>query len=135
MVGFAKENRNKNYGAHNNNNNNNNSNKNEDNASSSFGATSHHQTGTFSERLRRLRSNLLSKLSFDGYSHKYSVFGGPTDRWNRCYLSFCFLGICTLLPWNFFMSADAYWKYKLRNVTDPTDETDLQVGGGDLRLS
>ena len=84
-------------------------------------------TGTFSDRIRRLRNNFLSKLTHEDYSHKYSIFGGPVDRWNRCYLSFCFLGCCTLLPWNFFMSADAYWKFKFRNVTDPNDETDLQV--------
>lgn len=98
-------------------------NKNNETSSSSFGTTT---TGTLSDRLRQIRDNILVKVTQDDYSHKYSLFGGPVDRWNRCYLSFCFLGVCTLLPWNFFMSANAYWNYKFRNTTDIADVTDWQ---------
>lgn len=44
------------------------------------------------------------------------------------------LGIAAMLPWNFFITADTFWQYKLRNVTlgDDWDDgnstlTSLQV--------
>ncbi|XP_076060771.1 equilibrative nucleoside transporter 1-like isoform X2 [Oratosquilla oratoria] len=49
------------------------------------------------------------------------------------YACFYLLGLGTLLPWNFFITAESYWQYKFRNVTDDKwdDEdhpkTDLQV--------
>lgn len=47
------------------------------------------------------------------------------------YYVFYLLGMGTLLPWNFFITADAYWNYKFRNVSEAadvnvTDSTPLQ---------
>jgi len=43
----------------------------------------------------------------------------PTDRKNLVYWSFFFLGITTILPWNFFITSDSYWteKFKYLNET------------------
>ena len=37
------------------------------------------------------------------------------DRYNMAYISFFLLGIGMLLPWNFFINADSYFKDKLKN--------------------
>ncbi|XP_072347526.1 equilibrative nucleoside transporter 3 isoform X2 [Scyliorhinus torazame] len=42
----------------------------------------------------------------------------PPDRFNAVYMIFFFLGIGSLLPWNFFCTAKQYWLYKLSNGTD-----------------
>ncbi|XP_048419180.1 equilibrative nucleoside transporter 3 [Stegostoma tigrinum] len=42
----------------------------------------------------------------------------PPDRFNAVYIIFFFLGIGSLLPWNFFCTAKQYWLYKLSNATD-----------------
>lgn len=46
----------------------------------------------------------------------------PQDRYSLAYIIFYFLGMTTLLPWNFFITADDYWMYKFRdvNATEPT---------------
>jgi solute carrier family 29 (equilibrative nucleoside transporter), member 1/2/3 len=41
----------------------------------------------------------------------------PSDKYNFTYIVFYLLGISTLLPWNFFITAEDYWLYKFRNVT------------------
>uniref|UniRef100_A0A6B2E9I1 Putative equilibrative nucleoside transporter n=1 Tax=Phlebotomus kandelakii TaxID=1109342 RepID=A0A6B2E9I1_9DIPT len=41
----------------------------------------------------------------------------PTDRLNIIYMIFYLLGMTTLLPWNFFITAENYWMFKFRNVT------------------
>ncbi|KAK3871004.1 hypothetical protein Pcinc_023801, partial [Petrolisthes cinctipes] len=41
----------------------------------------------------------------------------PTDRGNVIYIGFLLLGLGTLLPWNFFITAQTYWEYKFRNTT------------------
>nr|XP_023011796.1 equilibrative nucleoside transporter 3-like [Leptinotarsa decemlineata] len=41
----------------------------------------------------------------------------PRDKFNTAYLIFCLLGIVSLLPWNFYVTADDYWMYKFRNVS------------------
>lgn len=62
----------------------------------------------------------------------------PTDRYNFAYIAFYILGMwvkvssqhrvslwiidlffvrTTLLPWNFFITAEEYWQYKFRNLT------------------
>ncbi|CAK8677588.1 unnamed protein product [Clavelina lepadiformis] len=61
----------------------------------------------------------------------------PTDRYWVVYLVFYILGLGTLLPWNFFITANEYWMYKLRNnsaipphintstiTASPTDDPD-----------
>uniref|UniRef100_A0A0K2TVN0 Uncharacterized protein n=2 Tax=Lepeophtheirus salmonis TaxID=72036 RepID=A0A0K2TVN0_LEPSM len=55
----------------------------------------------------------------------------PVDKWKLVYIIFYWLGICTLLPWNFFISVPAYWFFKYRaiveNTTMPIDSnTELQ---------
>ncbi|KAG8222814.1 hypothetical protein J437_LFUL005020, partial [Ladona fulva] len=40
----------------------------------------------------------------------------PSDRYHLAYIVFYLLGMTTLLPWNFFITADDYWKFKLRDV-------------------
>ncbi|XP_011502781.1 PREDICTED: equilibrative nucleoside transporter 1 [Ceratosolen solmsi marchali] len=40
----------------------------------------------------------------------------PCDRYNIAYIIFYLLGISTLIPWNFFITADDYWMYKFREI-------------------
>ncbi|XP_033225226.1 equilibrative nucleoside transporter 1 [Belonocnema kinseyi] len=40
----------------------------------------------------------------------------PTDRFQFAYLVFYLLGVTTLIPWCFFMTADEYWMYKFREI-------------------
>lgn len=42
----------------------------------------------------------------------------PADKWNFTYMVFYLLGMTTLIPWNFFVTAEDYWMYKFRNLTD-----------------
>ncbi|NWW29967.1 S29A3 protein, partial [Panurus biarmicus] len=42
----------------------------------------------------------------------------PRDRWHGAYIIFFLLGIGSLLPWNFFITAKHYWRYKLQNCSD-----------------
>ncbi|XP_013388910.1 equilibrative nucleoside transporter 1 isoform X1 [Lingula anatina] len=59
----------------------------------------------------------------------------PKDRFNAVYCIFYIIGIATLLPWNFFITAKQYFDYKLRNLTftslndweNPLDETSMQI--------
>ncbi|XP_037072363.1 equilibrative nucleoside transporter 1-like [Pollicipes pollicipes] len=57
---------------------------------------------------------------------------GEPDAPAIVYFIFYLLGMGTLLPWNFFITADSYWNYKFRNATldansNATDTTtDLQ---------
>ncbi|XP_078055499.1 equilibrative nucleoside transporter 3 [Mustelus asterias] len=46
----------------------------------------------------------------------------PPDRFNAVYMIFFFLGIGSLLPWNFFCTAKHYWLYKLSNGTDQSPQ-------------
>ncbi|XP_033610781.1 equilibrative nucleoside transporter 1 isoform X2 [Cryptotermes secundus] len=54
------------------------------------------------------------------------------SRYNLAYLIFYLLGMTTLLPWNFFITADDYWMFKFRdvtaNVSDKSNRTELQAG-------
>ncbi|XP_043269233.1 equilibrative nucleoside transporter 1 [Venturia canescens] len=40
----------------------------------------------------------------------------PTDRFHLAYIVFYLLGMNTLIPWSFFMTADDYWMYKFRDI-------------------
>uniref|UniRef100_A0A8C3TX19 Solute carrier family 29 member 3 n=1 Tax=Catharus ustulatus TaxID=91951 RepID=A0A8C3TX19_CATUS len=42
----------------------------------------------------------------------------PRDHWHSAYIIFFLLGIGSLLPWNFFITAKHYWRYKLQNCSD-----------------
>lgn len=37
-------------------------------------------------------------------------------RYNLAYIVFYVLGINTLIPWSFFITADDYWLYKFREI-------------------
>ncbi|XP_006121553.1 equilibrative nucleoside transporter 3 [Pelodiscus sinensis] len=45
----------------------------------------------------------------------------PKDRLNAAYVIFFILGIGSLLPWNFFITAKQYWIYKLQNCSNRED--------------
>lgn len=53
---------------------------------------------------------------------------GPQDPCNMVYAIFVWLGIGTLLPWNMFITVNAYWDYKYRalniseEMPDPSEE-------------
>ncbi|XP_050478030.1 equilibrative nucleoside transporter 3 [Bombus huntii] len=40
----------------------------------------------------------------------------PSDKYNLAYIVFYVLGINTLIPWSFFITADDYWLYKFREI-------------------
>ncbi|KAJ8946508.1 hypothetical protein NQ318_004643 [Aromia moschata] len=41
----------------------------------------------------------------------------PRDRYYMSFFIFYLLGVVTLLPWNFYVTADDYWMYKFRNIS------------------
>ncbi|XP_053694525.1 equilibrative nucleoside transporter 1 [Sabethes cyaneus] len=41
----------------------------------------------------------------------------PVDKYNFTYAVFYLLGMTTLLPWNFFVTAEEYWQDKFRNIS------------------
>ncbi|XP_023301685.2 equilibrative nucleoside transporter 1 isoform X1 [Lucilia cuprina] len=51
------------------------------------------------------------------------ISDAPVDHWNYTYVVFYLLGIATMTPWNFFITAEDYWMFKFRNTTlnDTTD--------------
>ncbi|XP_064484334.1 equilibrative nucleoside transporter 1-like isoform X2 [Ornithodoros turicata] len=53
------------------------------------------------------------------------------DPFNFVFITMFLFGIASLLPWNFFITADDYWKYKFRNVSANesvvTGKTELQA--------
>ncbi|NXI54597.1 S29A3 protein, partial [Chloroceryle aenea] len=56
---------------------------------------------------------LIKEPSVNRYSHQK-----PSDRLHGAYVIFFLLGIGSLLPWNFFITAKHYWMYKLQNCSD-----------------
>lgn len=44
----------------------------------------------------------------------------PRDKYKLVCLGFTILGITTLLPWNFFITATDYWMFKFRNTSQVT---------------
>ena len=59
------------------------------------------------------------------------VTSEPVDRFSAVLALFSLLGIATLLPWNFFITANNYWMYKLRDLSGQSPDTvltPLQLG-------
>ncbi|CAN7996960.1 unnamed protein product [Ixodes hexagonus] len=55
---------------------------------------------------------------------------GPEDRYHFVSFTMFLFGIGSLLPWNFFITADDYWRFKLRDVNanvSPSQKSDLQA--------
>ncbi|NXF85817.1 S29A3 protein, partial [Eubucco bourcierii] len=56
---------------------------------------------------------LIEEPSVNRYSQQK-----PRDHLHGAYVIFFLLGIGSLLPWNFFITAKHYWMYKLQNCSD-----------------
>ncbi|KGL83435.1 Equilibrative nucleoside transporter 3, partial [Tinamus guttatus] len=54
----------------------------------------------------------------------------PGDHLNGAYIIFFILGIGSLLPWNFFITAKQYWAFKLQNCSEQPEPA---AHGADLR--
>lgn len=63
-------------------------------------------------------ASLLPKLSPPPLAVRYS----PEDSYCLVYIIFFLMGIGSLLPWNFFITAKQYWLYKLSNNTENGEE-------------
>jgi len=48
----------------------------------------------------------------------------PVDRHKIVYIIFVWLGVGTLLPWNFFITQTSYWNYRYRDLTCQDPSTD-----------
>jgi len=48
----------------------------------------------------------------------------PIDRHKIVYIIFVWLGVGTLLPWNFFITQTSYWNYRYRDLTCQNPSTD-----------
>lgn len=66
----------------------------------------------YSRRSSQLRRS-NSRDSLLG-SHNKDI---PSDKYKFVCFGFMILGVTTLLPWNFFITATDYWMYKFRNVS------------------
>ncbi|XP_029962340.1 equilibrative nucleoside transporter 3 [Salarias fasciatus] len=67
-------------------------------------------------------ASLLPKQSSVSLAVRYS----PNDSYCLVYIIFFLMGIGSLLPWNFFITAKHYWLYKLSNGSHHGDEEDLR---------
>jgi equilibrative nucleoside transporter 1/2/3 len=57
---------------------------------------------------------------------------GPKDPCRMVQAIFFWLGIGTLLPWNMFITVNAYWDHKFRNVTEESNGTILSEETEDI---
>ncbi|GAB1609657.1 equilibrative nucleoside transporter 3-like [Argonauta hians] len=54
-----------------------------------------------------------------------SLPAGLHDRYSLVYVITYLLGVTTLLPWNFFITGEKYFHFKLRNVSLPANSTSV----------
>lgn len=80
-----------------------------------FRHTSNSTYRTASSSLRADQEALLEKL----LDRPPPSLQRPEDRFNGTYIIFFSLGIGGLLPWNFFVTAQEYWIFKLSNCSSP----------------
>lgn len=73
-------------------------------------------------------ATLLPTISSAPLAMRYS----PEDSYKLVYLTFFLMGIGSLLPWNFFITAKQYWFYKLSNSTDQNKHSGLGVSSGTM---
>lgn len=80
-------------------------------------------------------ASLLPKHS----SVPLAVHYSPEDSYNLVYFIFFLMGIGSLLPWNFFITAKQYWLYKLSNNTHHSSNedqlSDLSVSKRDTKYN
>lgn len=79
-------------------------------------------------------ASLLPRHSSVPLAIRYS----PEDSYCLVYIIFFLMGIGSLLPWNFFVTAKQYWLYKLSNNTHSSNEdqfSDLSVSERDSKYT
>ncbi|KAL0964543.1 hypothetical protein UPYG_G00325420 [Umbra pygmaea] len=64
-----------------------------------------------------------------------TAINGPRDKYNAVWIIFFILGLGTLLPWNFFMTATMYFTSRLKDSADVSSAnmTDNSTSEGDTR--
>ncbi|KAM6997958.1 equilibrative nucleoside transporter 3 [Tautogolabrus adspersus] len=72
-------------------------------------------------------ASLLPKHSSVPLAIRYS----PEDEYCLVYIIFFLMGIGSLLPWNFFITAKHYWLYKLSNNTNEGSDEEQRSPLGD----
>lgn len=77
----------------------------------SSSSNQHHQHHHHHKHNRHRRSSSRDNL----IEH---IKQAPPDKYKLVFFGFTILGITTLLPWNFFITATDYWMFKFRNITD-----------------
>ena len=73
------------------------------------------------------RAPLLDNDSIDDENLQGTPISPPPDKFSLVYAVFFFLGMSTLLPWNFFISLNNFWDYKFRFINETLPDND---GGG-----
>lgn len=59
----------------------------------------------------------INNPSVDIVGSSLRLQNAPEDRFNINYIVFYFLGMTSILPWNFILMAEEYWLHKFRNVS------------------